>query len=377
MDIIQNQSELIWGNIGAQSPPIYGRMITSKGEELCRVLEKLYNTPTSIILPSGMSAISSALHGSIKGDQGNRCVILYDKELYCDTPKVIKHLPSIYQNLLIKEVDMCNEKELFDEVMAHIGTTTKVIIFSESVSNPTGRVFAFGVIPTVKRVIQKNRIPPKMLLTIIDNTWMSAVGCNPLELGADIVVVSLTKYYSASGTIAGAILGQRYVMKNIVDWVFLNGYHVSPYDVGVILQNIVSIKERVTSASMCAQQVIEILIKNGIDVIHPSHPKQTSTGYLKIPPSVFAIKCKSSMDISKQEERDKLFTIFRETCPDITITTSYGGRDTRLCNFPKRISENKLLIRISIGYADQNAGKISHQIITAIKLFEEGSPSSP
>jgi O-acetylhomoserine/O-acetylserine sulfhydrylase-like pyridoxal-dependent enzyme len=76
-------------------------------------------------------------------------------------------------------------------------------VYAESLGNPSMVVLD---IAAVAEVAHAHGVP-----LIIDNTVPSPLLCNPLALGADIVVHSATKYLAGHGTTLGGVVGQRQV----------------------------------------------------------------------------------------------------------------------------------------------------------------------
>lgn len=70
--------------------------------------------------------------------------------------------------------------------------------YGETFGNPIADVLD---IPAISEVAHSNQVP-----LIVDNTMATAVLARPLELGADIVVASTTKFYSGSGSAIGGVL---------------------------------------------------------------------------------------------------------------------------------------------------------------------------
>ncbi|APT90097.1 hypothetical protein CSPHI_02330 [Corynebacterium sphenisci DSM 44792] len=70
--------------------------------------------------------------------------------------------------------------------------------FAESIANPQADVLD---VPMVAEVAHAHRVP-----LIVDNTIPTAWGMRPLELGADIVIASTTKFYTGNGSALGGIL---------------------------------------------------------------------------------------------------------------------------------------------------------------------------
>lgn len=90
--------------------------------------------------------------------------------------------------------------------------------YGETFGNPIADVLD---IPAVAEVAHRNSVP-----LIVDNTMATAALARPIELGADIVVASLTKFYTGNGAAMGGILidGGKF------DWtVERDGEPVFPY----------------------------------------------------------------------------------------------------------------------------------------------------
>jgi len=81
-----------------------------------------------------------------------------------------------------------------DAVKAACDSKTKAI-FCESISNPGGYLTD---IPTIAKLADQADVP-----LIVDNTLATPYLCKPIEMGATLVVHSLTKYLTGNGTITG------------------------------------------------------------------------------------------------------------------------------------------------------------------------------
>lgn len=84
-----------------------------------------------------------------------------------------------------------------DAINAAIDDNTKAI-FCESISNPGGYLTD---IPAVAAVADANGIP-----LIVDNTLATPYLCRPIEMGATLVVHSMTKYLTGNGTVTGGVV---------------------------------------------------------------------------------------------------------------------------------------------------------------------------
>lgn len=92
-----------------------------------------------------------------------------------------------------------------------------VAFFGETFANPQADILD---IPTIAEVAHNNNVP-----LIVDNTAATAALVRPLELGADIVVASLTKFYTGNGSALGGVL----IDGGTFDWtVERNGQPIFP-----------------------------------------------------------------------------------------------------------------------------------------------------
>lgn len=73
-----------------------------------------------------------------------------------------------------------------------------VALYGETFANPQADVLD---IPAIAEVTHKHQVP-----LIVDNTLATAALARPLELGADVVVASLTKFYTGNGSGLGGVL---------------------------------------------------------------------------------------------------------------------------------------------------------------------------
>lgn len=87
-----------------------------------------------------------------------------------------------------------------NEILNLVDENTKCIFF-ETISNPSTVVPDFD---TIINIANKNN-----LLTIVDNTVATPILCQPLKLGADIVVHSASKYITGQGTAIGGLIVER------------------------------------------------------------------------------------------------------------------------------------------------------------------------
>jgi len=121
--------------------------------------------------------------------------IFLDQEVYSDTPHLLHFIADLFKPRIdIVEIDCADPSSLRKAISGQsVKGSRTVVVFSESCSNPSGRIFAFETMAALK----KEKEFASKVWFVIDNTWTTAVSVNPLTYGADFVIESTTKYISA------------------------------------------------------------------------------------------------------------------------------------------------------------------------------------
>ncbi|WP_114194125.1 O-acetylhomoserine aminocarboxypropyltransferase/cysteine synthase family protein [Edaphovirga cremea] len=176
---------------------IYTRIMNPTNAVLEQRLAAIEGGIGALAVASGMAAIVYAVQALTEvGDN-----IVSTSQLYGGTYNFFAHtLPR--QGV---EVRMAAFDD-FDRMEALIDERTKAL-FCESIGNPAGNIVD---IARLAEIAHRHGVP-----VIVDNTVATPVLCRPFELGADIVVHSLTKYIGGHGTTLGGII----IDSGKFDWV--------------------------------------------------------------------------------------------------------------------------------------------------------------
>jgi cystathionine beta-lyase/cystathionine gamma-synthase len=311
----------------------YGRNCTEVDLRLSEKIKRLYGKDNVIMTTSGMSAISQAINAIIMNS--NHVHIIHDTQLYCETAPSFSMAKKIYgDKLSLEQVDFNVGGNLSKRAQMATNyikeNNDKIIIFAESVSNPDGRIFPFDELQKFKQ--QNKRIDT--YITIIDNTWMSPVGCNPFMFGADVVVESMTKHISNGTAIGGYIVSNSAnLSKKINIYHTYIGEHRSPYETEIISQNIDSLEDRFKISSDNALEVVKFLKKN--EKIITCHPSLINTevnakniGCLKYMPPIVTFYVPGPQDIDNVK-------MLINKCHNIDLKTSYSGPRCRINDYIK------------------------------------------
>ncbi|MCX2185559.1 aminotransferase class I/II-fold pyridoxal phosphate-dependent enzyme [Streptomyces sp. SKN60] len=168
-----------------------GRYVYSRrGNPTVRALEQtlagLEGGAGAIAFASGMGAISGVLLALLK--PGDRVVA--QRCLYGGTYAVLSDLAARY-GIHVTYISG-DDTEEFEAAARHPATRLLVL---ETIANPTGQVPELpGLLAAARRT---------GVTSVVDNSLASPVLCRPLELGADVVVHSTTKYLSGHSDVLG------------------------------------------------------------------------------------------------------------------------------------------------------------------------------
>ena len=164
---------------------IYTRFSNPTVEALENCLAALENTKYALAYSSGMAAISQVLMLLKSGEH-----IILPLEVYGGTCQFAHKILPNY-NIETSFIDMSN----LEEVKATIKENTRMV-YIETPSNPLLKVTDIKAIVDICK--------DKGILVVIDNTFMTTLTQNPIELGVDIVVESITKFINGhSDVVAG------------------------------------------------------------------------------------------------------------------------------------------------------------------------------
>jgi cystathionine gamma-synthase len=205
----------------------YSRSANPTRQALEETLATLESGHAGFAFSSGLAAIDCLLHLFKPGDK-----LIVTQDLYGGTFRLLEE---VYKPLGIEAiyVDTSNIKEIEAAWEENVKA-----IFVESPTNPLLKVADIKAISRLART--------RGALSIIDNTFFTPVIMRPLELGADIVVYSASKYLSGhNDVIAGAIITKNealsekiYFLQNSI------GAVLGPQDSWLILRGLKTLSLR-------------------------------------------------------------------------------------------------------------------------------------
>ncbi len=191
--VLPNFDDAVYLNQNIDKGFVYSRFANPTVDELERKIAHLEHAEAALGLGSGLGAISTAIMSVIKGGDH---VIFGDVIYGCTFALFTKILPLF--NVEYTIVDTTQPAAL----QAAIKPNT-TLVYVETPSNPTLKISDIAAIAEIVHSHQG-------ITMIVDSTFASPYLQNPLDLGADLVVHSATKYLCGHGTVtAGVIAGDK------------------------------------------------------------------------------------------------------------------------------------------------------------------------
>lgn len=200
----------------------YGRLGNPTVDALERAMADLESGEDALAFASGMAAISAAiltLTGS--GDH-----IVAPESMYSTTTNFLKHIGEQF-GIETTFVDAANA----EAYAAAIRQNTK-LFWMESPSNPLVKITDIAEVAA----IAKNA----GIATVVDNTFATPFNQRPLELGADLVIHSATKYLGGhSDLTAGVVVGGKDLIEKVRHGAAkLYGGNIAPQVAWLVLRGI-------------------------------------------------------------------------------------------------------------------------------------------
>ncbi|KAH8839652.1 homoserine O- acetyltransferase [Pyricularia oryzae] len=246
---------------GGNSEYDYTRSGNPTRTHLERHMAKIMNANRALAVGSGMGALDVITRLLRPGDE-----VITGDDLYGGTNRLLTYL-SANQGIIVHHIDTTD----IDRVAATVSDKTAMVLLE----TPTNPLIKIVDVATIARAAHDRN---SKALVVVDNTMLSPMLCNPLDLGADIVYESGTKYLSGhhdimSGIVAcndAALADRMYFTVNAT------GCGLSPNDSFLLMRGIKTLAVRMEKQQANAQRIAEFLESHGFRVRYPglkSHPQ--------------------------------------------------------------------------------------------------------
>ncbi|MGH2477565.1 MAG: trans-sulfuration enzyme family protein [Candidatus Limnocylindrales bacterium] len=243
----------------------YSRLSNPTSTTLGAAYAELSGGEAGVALASGMAAIHAALASQLR--TGDR--IVAPNAVYGSTRT---QLTDTFATFGVR-VDFADLTDTAAAAAAIAAAPTRVV-YAETIANPTTVVTDHAAVARLAHDAGATYI--------VDNTFASPYVCRPLELGADLVVESATKFLGGhSDVIAGVVAGRDELVRRVEKVQIDTGATVGPFDAFLVLRGILTLAIRVERHAQNAAALAAWLERHGgvQRVIYPglpSHPQHAA-----------------------------------------------------------------------------------------------------
>lgn len=315
----------------------YSRMDNPTVAALEEHLADLEGAEACVTMSSGMGAIHCTLMALLKPDAR----VVADPCVYGCTHTLLGKLEKWGV-----EVVRCDTTDL--KALAKAIGKGADVVFIETPMNPTLRLV------DLRRAADLTHKAGGLL--VVDNTFCTPVAQQPLKLGADLVVHSLTKGINGhSDLLAGAVMGRKDLVAKVWDWRKDAGPVLDPDTAWHVLRGAQTLRLRVEAANANALAVARALEAEGLTVRHPalaSHPDH-AVAQAQMPKGCCVLTLDLGSESAAMAFLDRLKIVFRavslggyESLASHPWSTTHKAMDETL---RRKAGITPGLVRVSLG----------------------------
>lgn len=326
---------------GEQPGPIYARFTNPTVQMMEARLAALEGAERCVAFASGMAAILATVMGLMKAGEH----VVASRSIFGSTVQLFSNILGRFgiETTYVSPTDP-------QEWRAAVKPNTK-LFFVESPSNPLTEVSDIRALAAIAHA--------SGAWLAVDNCFCSPALQKPLELGADIVIHSATKYLDGQGRVlGGAVLGSQALMEGVYTFLRTAGPTLSAFNAWVILKGMETLSIRMDAHSrnalalaqwLEAQPAVARVLYPGL----PSHPQhQLAMAQQKTGGGIVAFELKGGKDAAwKLIDSTKLLSI-TANLGDTKTTITHPATTTHSRMTPEQraaagISDG--LVRIAVG----------------------------
>ena len=259
--VFENAAQAAARFSGAEEGNVYARFTNPTVTAMQERLAALEGAQTCVATASGMSAILSLAMATLQaGDH-----VVASNGLFGATQQLFGAILSKFgiETTLVPATDLTAYRQA-------MRPKTR-LIFVETPSNPLTEVIDIAAVASIAHA--------GGALMAVDNCFCTPALQRPLELGADVVVHSATKYLDGQGRVlGGAVAGAKTVVDEVFKFLRTAGPCLSPFNAWVILKGLETLRIRMEAQSASALALAQWLEDQpGIVKVHypglSSHPQ--------------------------------------------------------------------------------------------------------
>lgn len=338
---------------GDESGYVYSRWSNPTRNAVERALASLESGSKAYLFSSGLSALNAIVSLLRAGDH----IVAVD-DLYGGTIRQFEKIWTKF-GLEFSYVDGTNPENFQKAVKPNTR-----LFWIETPTNPLMKLIDIEAVSKIAR--------PKDILVAVDNTFATPYIQRPLELGADLVHHSASKYLSGHcDIIAGAVVVKD---EKLAEKVFFNQYaiggHLNPFEAWLLLRGLKTLHVRMERHSVNAMKVSEYL--ETVDIVDkiyfPGHDGRPIPNKMTMPGGMLSFTLKADFEMVKAFVMATEVFILAESLGGVESLINHPASMTH-ASIPKEVREKRgisdSLVRLSVGIEN-----VDDLLIDLRKAFE-------
>jgi cystathionine gamma-synthase len=318
----------------------YSRTMNPTRKALQDCLAELEGGTFGVAFASGMAATDTVLRLLSSGDH-----VVAGNDVYGGTFRLFDKVLRRFG------LDFTFADTTDPENLAEALTPSTRIVWLETPTNP---LLAVTDIRAVSEIAKSH---PNKPLLVVDNTFATPYLQRPLELGADMVVHSMTKYLGGhSDVVGGAIIGRdKELGERLAYLQNAVGAVLGPMDSFLVLRGIKTLHLRMDRHAANAEKIVEFLaarkdVKRLIYPLHESHPQvQVARRQMKNGGGMISFVMEGGKDAAiRIAESTKIFTL-AESLGGVESLIEVPAAMTHLSTQGSKLEVDPGLVRLSVG----------------------------
>jgi len=304
-------STYVWPNPSEKREYDYGRSNNPNRDYLGDALAHMDGGAGAVVTTSGMAAIDLVLN-LINADE----LVLAPHDCYGGTHRLLTHRAK-QGRIRVAFVDQSDEAALTAALAKN-----PALVMIETPSNPLMRVVDVKAICTAAKAAGA--------VSVVDNTFLTALRLRPLDLGADITVQSTTKYINGHSDIIGGCVVTKSEdhLEKLAFWANAAGVTASAFDCHQTLRGLRTLALRLDAAEANALAIAKYLnAQDAVAAVHypglrsdPGHDlvhaQQSGPG------AMLSFEVKGGLDAA---------TKFCQSLKIFKLAASLGGVESLIC----------------------------------------------
>jgi O-succinylhomoserine sulfhydrylase len=295
---------------GAEPGNVYARFTNPTVTTLQERLAALEGAEGCIATASGMAAIMATVMALMKSGEH----IVASRSIFGATQQLFGTILPRF-GIDTSFVDQGSD----DGFRAAMRPNTK-LVFIETPSNPLTEVFDIAALAEVAHA--------GGALLVVDNCFCTPALQRPLQLGADLVIHSATKYLDGQGRVlGGAVCGSKALMEEVFKFLRTAGPTLSPFNAWVILKGLETLTVRMRAQSANALEMARWL------EAHPRVARVYFPGLPSHPQYQLACRQQASggaiVSFDVKGEREAAWRVV-DNCRLLSITANLGDTKTTI-----------------------------------------------